>query len=70
MVCDVVVFDTNILVEPGVSVFCGKELLNPEEGGSRFLQIVWGCLPNLIESHPLTLFSINLSPHYISHAWV
>jgi len=74
MVCDVVVFDTstNILVEPGISIFRlrRKELSYPEEGGSRFLQIVWGCLPNLMESHPLTLFSTNLSPHYISHAWV
>ena len=34
---------TNIVVEPGISIFRlrRKELSYPEEGGSRFLQIVW-----------------------------
>jgi len=64
MVCDVVVSDTqvpHILVEPGISIFRirRKEVLYPEEGGSRFLQIVWVYLPNLMESHPITLFSTN-----------
>jgi len=54
MECDVVVFDTNILVEPGISVFRPrrKALSYPEEGGSRFLQILWGCLPKS-QSHIL-----------------
>ena len=61
---------TNILVELGISIFRlrRKDLLYPQEGGSRFLQIVWVYLPNLMESHPVTLLSTNLSPHYISHA--
>jgi len=69
MVCDVVISDivTNILVEPGVST-SGLELSYPEEGGSKFLQIVWVYLPNLVESRPVTLFSTNWSLHYISHA--
>jgi len=58
-----VVFDigTNILVEPGISIFRlrRKELSYPEEGGSSFLQIVWVYLPNVMESHPMTLFSTN-----------
>jgi len=60
MVCDVVVFNTgtNILAEPEISIFRlrRKELLDSEEGGSRFLQNVWVYLPNLMESHPRTLF--------------
>jgi hypothetical protein len=44
MVCDVVMSDvgTNILVELGISIFRlrRKELSYPQEGGSRFLQIV------------------------------
>ena len=43
MVCDVVSdTGTSILVEPGISIFRlrRKELLYPEEGGSRFLQIL------------------------------
>jgi len=50
---------TNILVEPGISIvrLWRKELSYPEEGSSRFLQIVWVYLPNLMESHPVTLFS-------------
>jgi len=63
MICDVVVSDigNNILVEPGISIFRlrKKELSYPEEGGSRFLHIVWVYLPNLVESHPMTLFSTN-----------
>jgi len=60
---------TNILVEPGISIFRArrKELSYPEEGGSRFLQIVWVYLPNFMEAHLVT-FSTNLSTHYISHA--
>jgi len=52
---------TNILVEPGISIFRlrKKEILYPEEGGSRFLQIVWFYLTNLMVSQPLTLFSTN-----------
>jgi len=48
-------------VEPGISVFrvIRKELSYPEEGGSRFHQIVWVYLPKLMESHPMTLFSRN-----------
>ena len=68
MVCDVVVSDigTNVLVEPGISIFRlrRKELSYPEEGSSRFPQIVWVYLPNLMESHPMTLFSTKSSnPH-------
>jgi len=39
------------LVEPGISIFGVrmKVLLYPEEGGSRFLQVVWVFLPNLME---------------------
>jgi len=50
---------TNILVEPGISIFRlrRKELLYPEGGGGRFLQIVCVYLPNLMESHPTTLSS-------------
>jgi len=56
------------LVEPGISIFRvrGKELAYPEEGGSRFLQIIWVYLPNLMESHPVTLFSTNKSPLHIT----
>jgi len=70
--CGVWHVGTNILVKPGISIFRvrRKELLYPEEGGSRFLQIVWVYLPNLMESHPTTLSSTNWSPHYISHAQV
>jgi len=51
----------NILVEPGISIFRvrRKELSYPEEGGSRFLQIIWVYLPNPMESHSVTLFSTN-----------
>jgi hypothetical protein len=63
MVCGVVVFDigTHILVEPDISIFRfrRKELSYPEEGGSQFLQFVWVYLPNLMESHPVNLFSTN-----------
>ena len=49
------------MVEPGISIFRfrRKELSYPEEWGSRFLHIVWVYLPNLMESHPMTLFSTN-----------
>ena len=59
MVCDAVV--SAILVEPSISIFWlrRKELLYPEEGGSRILQIVSVYLANLMESHPVTLFSTN-----------
>jgi hypothetical protein len=48
-------------VELGISIFRlrRKELSYPEEGGSRFLQIVWVYLSNLMESHPMTLFPTN-----------
>jgi len=61
---------TNILAESGISIFRvrRKELSYPEEGDSRFLQNVWIYLPNLMVSQPMTLFSTNLSPHYIPHA--
>jgi len=63
LVYDVAMSDigTIVLVEPGISIFRlrRKEFSNPEEGGSRFLQIVWVYLPNLTESHPVTLFSTN-----------
>ena len=64
---DAVVSDigTNILVEPGISIFRlrRKELSYPQEGSSRFPQIDWVHLPNLMESQPITLFSTNWSPH-------
>jgi len=63
MVWDAVVSDirTNILVEPGISIFKlrRKELSYSEEGGSKVLQIVWVHLPDLMESHAVTLFSTN-----------
>ena len=37
----------------------GKNSCNLKRGGSRFLQIVWVYLPNLMESHSVTLFSTN-----------
>jgi len=63
MIYDEVVSDigTNILVEPGISIFSlrRKELSYSQKGGSRFPQIVWVYLPNLMESQPITLFSTN-----------
>jgi hypothetical protein len=50
-----------MLMEPGISIFRvrRKELSYPEERGSQYLQFVWVYLPNLMESHPMTLFSTN-----------
>jgi len=66
MVCDVMQWclthtGTNILVEPGISIFRvkRKDLLYPEEGGGRLLQILWVYIPNLMESQLVTLFSTN-----------
>ena len=70
MVCGAVVshIGTNILVEPGISIFRlrSKELSYPEEGGSGFLQIVWVYLPNLMGSHPMTILSQLKSPSHIT----
>jgi hypothetical protein len=48
-------------VEPVISIIRvrRKELLYPEEEGSRFLPIVGVYLPNLMVSHSVTLFSTN-----------
>jgi len=73
MVCDAVLSDTQVptswwnLAFPS-SGLEGKNSCILKRGGTRFLQIVWVYLPNIMESHPVTSFSTNLSPHYRSHA--
>jgi len=55
-------------VEPGISTFWvrRKELSYPEQGGSRFLQIIWVYLPNLMESHPVIILNKLKSPLHIT----